>query len=287
MKYSVIRTIYRICRKFVKKSKLLINKYFFRVTKKELFLKLKRIGLKKGSLVYVHTAMSSFGYVKGGPDIVLDSILRLIGNKGTVVMPAFTHLRKKFSLNDPCWTGKVSETLRLRNDSVRSVHPTHSVVAFGPLAKEITDGHEKSRAPFDEKSPFHKLAKKKSYILMLGTENNSMIHYVQDKVNFPNLFVEKIHQFKYKNKLISTKLHHPDGSIKYICGGRPCSDVKFLIDFYRNEKFEDKEFMKTVRIGKAVCHLINTQDFVREATKYLQNNIKRYKKEYSTLIKNG
>ena len=197
------------------------------------------------------------------------------------------HLKKKFSINDSCWTGKISETLRLREGSIRSVHPTHSIVAFGPLAKEITKNHEKSKAPFDEKSPFYKLANRKSYVLMLGTENNSMIHYVQNKINFPNLFLKKVYEFKYKNKVMKTKLHHPNGSIKYVCGGKPCSDVKFLVDMYKNEKFEEKGYIKTIKIGKATCHLINTQDFVRIATKCLGNNIKKYKEEYTSLIKNG
>jgi aminoglycoside N3'-acetyltransferase len=120
---------------------------------------------------------------------------------------------------------------------------------------------------------------------MLGTENNSMIHYVQDKVNFPNLFLSKIYNFKYKNKTIKTKIHHPDGSIKYICNGKPCSDVQFLVKMYKDERFNENNYMKTIKIGKAVCHLINTQDFVRIATKYLGDNIKKYKEEYYSLIK--
>ena len=196
-------------------------------------------------------------------------------------------MKKKFNLNIPCWTGKLAETLRLRKNIFRSFHPTHSVVAFGPLAKEITGGHENSRTPFDEKSPFHKLAIKKSYILMLGTENNSMIHYVQNKVNFPNLFLNEDYKFKYKNKLMKTKLHNPNGSIRYIYKGNPCSDVEFLVNMYKDEKFEEKGYMKTIKIGRAVCHLIDTQNFIRISTKYLQNNIKKYKKDYVNLLKNG
>ena len=285
--YLILKIPYNLLKNFVRKINLLINRIFFKVNKKELMNKLRKIELKKEGIIYVHSSMNSFGYIKGGANSVIDCILEMVGNKGTVVMPTFTHLKRKFDLNESCWTGKVSENLRLRKGSMRSIHPTHSVVAFGPLAKEITNGHENSKAPFDERSPFHKIASKKSYILMLGTENNSMIHYIQNNINFPNLFLKKIHQFKYKKKLIKTKIHHPDGSIKYICNGKSCSDIQFLVKMYKDEKFNENNYMKTIKIGKAVCHLIDTQNFVRIATKYLKNNIKKYKEEYSSLIKNG
>ena len=289
---KIVRVPYYTFNKFKKKSNLLINKLFFRVTRKELLLKLKKIGLKRGDVVYIHSSISSFGYIQGGADAVLNIILKLIGDKGTIVIPSFTHKTDVFDFkNTKCWTGKLSENLRLRRDSFRSIHPTHSVVAFGPLAEEITKSHEKSKAPFDENSPFHKIAKRKSYILMLGTENNSMIHYVQNKINFPNLFLDKLFECKYlingKIKSMKTKLHHPNGSIKYICNSRLCTDVQFLVKMYKDEKFNENNYMKTIKIGKAVCHLIDTQNFVRIATKYLKNNIKKYKEEYSSLIKNG
>ena len=167
----------------------------------------------------------------------------------------------------------------------RSIHVTHSVVVKGKLTNYLTKGHERSKTPFDENSPYAKFAKLDSYILMLGTENNSMIHYVQNKVKFPNLFLQGIHEFKFKNKTIKTKLHHPKGSITYICNGKPCTDVQFLVKMYKDLKFHEKDIMKTVKIGKAICHLINTKEFVNITTKYLKENIARYKNEYNLLLK--
>lgn len=290
--HFIIRMPYFFLKKYRKKFYYFINKLFYPINRYNIKKNLQRIGLENGMIVYVHSSMSSFGYVRGGHDSVINPILNIIGNEGTIVMPTFTHKTDIFNPeNTKSWTGAISESLRYKKNSIRSVHPTHSVAAFGALASEITKGHEKSKSPFDEKSPFHKLANKESYILMLGTENNSMIHYVQNKVNFPNLFLEGIFDCKYilneKIKSMKTKIHHPDGSIKYICNGKECSDVEFLIKMYNNLKFEERDYMKTVKIGKATCHLINTQDFVKEATKYLKDNIKRYKDEYSSLIENA
>ena len=290
--YSFIRILYHFIKRSLKESNLLINKHFFRVTKKELINKLHDLGIKKGSLIYAHSSLSSFGYIKEGPNLIVDSLIRLIGNEGTIVMPAFTHRTGVFDAETTkCWTGAISETLRMRKNSVRSIHPTHSVVSLGPLARVITKNHEKSKAPFDENSPFAKMIRRNSYILMLGTENNSMIHYVQNKIRFPNLFSDGNYKIKCrindKIKTITTRIHHPVGSIKYVCRDRICSDVEFLTGMYKNLGFEKRGYMKTVKIGKVTCHLINTIDFIKEATKYLENNIKKYKDEYQSLIKNG
>ena len=120
---------------------------------------------------------------------------------------------------------------------------------------------------------------------MLGTENNSMIHYSQDKVNFPDLFSEGSYEYIFNNKKYKTKLHHPKGSITYVYNGKPCSDVYFLVNMYKDLRFHERGIIKTVKIGNAVCHLIKTKEFVEESIKYLKDNIKRYKNEYNLRLK--
>ncbi|MEK6834679.1 MAG: AAC(3) family N-acetyltransferase [Nanoarchaeota archaeon] len=282
--YNTLRFPYHLARKTYKNVVLIINKLFFKLDKNYLRKKFLQLGLKKGMNVYVHSSLSSFGYIEDGANSVL-TVLKDIIQDGTIMIPTFTYYKKQFSLNDPCWTGKLSEIFR--QNAKRSIHVTHSVAAKGKLADYLVKGHEKSKAPFDNNSPYAKFVKLDSYILMLGTENNSMIHYVQDKVNFPNLFLKGIHEFKFNNKTIKTKLHHPKGSITYVCNGKQCTDVEFLVKMYKDLKFEERGIMKTVKIGNAICHLINTKEFVNEATKYLKDNIKRYKNEYSLILKNG
>jgi len=286
--YRIIRVPYHIFKKSRKRFNLILHKHILKNTIDSGLLKkrLLDIGLKKGMNVYVHSSLSSFGYIEGGPNTVLE-VLDDIVNDGTIIMPTFTHFKKEFNLNDVCWTGKIAETFRLQNNTHRSVHPTHSVAARGKDANYLIKDHEKSERPFDENSPFYKLTRLDSYILMLGTENNSMIHYVQDKVKFPNLFLKGVHNYKFKNKILKTKLHHPLGSITYICKGKQCTDVDFLIKFYKDEKFEEKDIMKTLKIGKAVCHLIKTKEFVNISTKYLGDNIKKYKEEYKSILRDG
>ena len=282
--YNILRFPYHLAKRIYKNFNLIIQKTFFKLDKNYLRRKFLEIGLKKGMNVYAHSSLSSFGYIEDGANSVL-IVLKDIIQDGTIMMPTFTHPKKEFTLNDPCWTGKIAERFRL--GAKRSVHPSHSVAVQRKLTNYLIKGHEKSKKPFGNNSPYAKFAKLNGYILMLGTENNSMIHYVQDKVNFPNLFLPGIKEFKFNNKTIKTKLHHPKGSITYICNGKPCTDVQFLVKMYKDLRFEERGIMKTVKIGNAVCHLIKTKEFVKEATGYLKDNIKRYKNEYNLILKDG
>jgi aminoglycoside N3'-acetyltransferase len=47
---------------------------------------LMRLGLKKGDTVGVHSSLSSFGYVEGDADTVIDALLETVGERGNIVM---------------------------------------------------------------------------------------------------------------------------------------------------------------------------------------------------------
>jgi aminoglycoside 3-N-acetyltransferase len=273
---SILRIPYHLVKKTYKNFNLIIQKLFFKLDKNFLREKFLQLGLKENMNIYVHSSLSSFGYIKNGAEDIL-TVLQDIVKDGTIMMPTFTFPKKEFSLNYPCWTGKLAETFRLQDNVKRSTHVTHSAAVKGKLNNFLIKDHIKSKRPFDNYSPYSKFSKLNSYILMLGTENNSMIHFVQDKVNFPNLFLKEVYSYKFNNKILKTRLHHPKGSITYVYNGKPCTDVYFLVNMYKDLNFEKRGIMKTVKIGKAVCHLIKTKEFVSEATKYLKDNIKRYK----------
>ena len=283
--YEILRILYHLTKRIYKNFNLVIQKLLFKIDKNYLRKKFLELGLQKGMNVYVHSSLSSLGYVENGANSVIQ-VLRDIIQDGTIMMPTFTYQRKESNLNERCWTGKIAETFRNLDNVKRSVHVTHSVAVQGKLSNYLIKDHIKSKRPFDNNSPFAKFAKLDSYILMLGTENNSMIHYIQDKVNFPNLFLKDVKEYRFNNKKIKTKLHHPTGSITYICNGKPCTDVEFLVKMYLDLEFHERGIMRTVKIGNAACHLIKTKEFFNLAEKYLKDNIKRYKNEYSLILKN-
>lgn len=148
------------------------------ITKEIIINGLKKLGLKQGDTVLVHSSLSSFGYVDGGADTVVDALLETVGKEGTVLVPTLTGSEKLSAENPPvfdvcnaiCWTGKIPETLRKRATAIRSLHPTHSVAAIGAKAKYFTDDHEKCVTPCGHNSPYHKLAKAGGYVLFLGVD---------------------------------------------------------------------------------------------------------------------
>jgi hypothetical protein len=70
----------------------------------------------------------------------------------------------------PSQMGFVSELFRRRPNVIRSLHPTHSVCAFGPLANELCATHHLSPRACGELSPFGIMGLNKTIILGLGVE---------------------------------------------------------------------------------------------------------------------
>lgn len=153
-----------------------------RVTRDDLAVGLLRVGLEQGDLVAVHASLSSVGEVEGGAGALLDAMLEVVGAGGTLLMPRFPtffDLKGVFdrSRPPPTWTGKLSDCLLRRPGSILSLHPSHAVVAHGPLASMITEGHYRVSS-LGVGSPFDRLAQMGGKVLLLGVNQrvNTTIH---------------------------------------------------------------------------------------------------------------
>jgi aminoglycoside 3-N-acetyltransferase len=138
--------------------------------------------LEAGDLVYVHSGMDGlnlrFPFYR-----ILFLIQEVIGDRGTVVFPTYPNHRisscewlkqgKVFDVRrTPSYTGILSEFARRQRQAVRSLHPTKSVCAIGPAAKELTATHQMSPYPYDTGSPYYKLIRGGGKIIGLGTTTN-------------------------------------------------------------------------------------------------------------------
>ena len=158
-----------------------------------------QLGLRAGDLVYVHSGMDglnlNFPFYR-----ILSLIQEAIGARGTVLFPTYPNQRissyeylKQGNVFDvrrtPSYTGILTEFARRQRDAVRSLHPTKSVCAIGPGAKEITATHHLSPYPYDICSPYYKLIEGGGKIIGLGTTTNylSFVYCVDDafKERFP------------------------------------------------------------------------------------------------------
>jgi len=223
------------------------------VVKEDIKKGLKRLGLKEGDIVLVHSSLSSFGYLEGGADTVIDALLETVGKEGTILVPTLTtsNVNSGNPVFDvkrtPSVTGRIPEVFRKRPEARRSFHPTHSVAAIGAKAEYMTRDHEKSMTPCSRNSPYGKLVALGGYILFLGVDLNcnTTLHAMEELADVPYLFAERIEQ-----------LSTIDESGNEI----PVPSRRHRAIIYHFRKMEPlllrKRIMRTGKIGDAVIRLV-------------------------------
>lgn len=148
---------------------------------------LRRLGIGAGSCIVVHAAFRHLSRQGMQAEQFADALLDVV-SPGTVVMPAMSWRAVNpdnpvfDELSTPSITGVLSEVFRTRFASHRSLHPTHSVAAFGEAAGHLTDGHHRDRTPCGPGSPWGRLAETDAIVLMLGTgmETCTILHHVEE-----------------------------------------------------------------------------------------------------------
>lgn len=57
------------------------------ILKEEIVKKLREAGLEKGDAVMVHTSLKRMGYICGGAQTVIEALMEVVGENGTIMMP--------------------------------------------------------------------------------------------------------------------------------------------------------------------------------------------------------
>lgn len=137
-------------------------------------------------IVFVHSSWSEVSPLARRWRAVIELLQRGVGSGGTLVMPAYpmqglsqSHLEQHPFFDcrrTPSKAGLLSEIFRRMRQVHRSLHPTHSVAAWGERAVELTTGHERSATPFDESSPFQKMYDAGAVVLNLGVRRMTFRH---------------------------------------------------------------------------------------------------------------
>ena len=128
------------------------------ITKEELVKQLKNIGLTSGDLVNVKVSLKSIGKIEGGPNTLIDAILEVIGEKGTMVCDSFNpciprytrcfHKKVPVDRYTKSYAGAFVNAVINRAESHRSKHPIQAFSAIGLLAEELTQAHTKNSFPY-------------------------------------------------------------------------------------------------------------------------------------------
>lgn len=159
------------------------------LTKRSLADSFRRLGIRPGARLVVHSSLRSIGTVEGGAETVLDALLECIGKDGLLMAPAFTYNNIIYDPEaTPGRTGVLAEVLRTRRGAVRSLHPTHSVAAIGEGAAQYCERHHEVPG-LGIDSPMDKVAKAGGGVLLLGVghTSNSTVHVGESYARVPYL----------------------------------------------------------------------------------------------------
>ena len=181
------------------------------IIKNEIVNALYAVGLAKGHTVMVHTALSKIGYVCGGAQTVIEALIEVVGEDGTIMMPTqswknldpedgvhwtvpeeyWQIIRDNWPAYDKTITptntmGAVAEAFRQWPGTLRSDHPARSVAAWGKHAEYLVNEHDLSNI-FGEGSPIGKLYELDGKVLLIGVghDKNTSLHLADVRADYP------------------------------------------------------------------------------------------------------
>jgi aminoglycoside 3-N-acetyltransferase len=237
-----------------------VNKEVFRQA-------LRELGLQPGEIVFVHSAYGQMRSIRATPLEIIEILCQVMGDAGTVVMPTFPMRGSSQAYLDqhpffdwrrtPSRSGLLTEVFRRMPGTERSLHPTHPVAARGAAAAAwLTSGHEHSRTPFDEHSPFQKLLLRDAFILSLGhfdamTFRHLADHLIQDEIRHPlysdqSTIVRAIGK-DGKEHSILTRGHYPNITCNH----------KIVLDRMSREGLR-----QTAKVGRVPLSLIRARAYI-------------------------
>ena len=184
------------------------------VTRSRLVADLKGMGLIAGDTVMLHASVKAVGWIVGGPDMVIQALVDVVGPDGTLMM----YVKCEECLDEledwpddwqqayleECPAFDPERTRALRGWSIltvylrtwpgarRSNHPEAGMTAIGGKAEWITADHPLQYG-YGKGSPLAKLCEVGGKVLLLGPllENLTILHHAEHLADLPNKNVER------------------------------------------------------------------------------------------------
>ncbi len=238
---------------------------------------IKNIGLQKNDKVIIHSSMKNIGLTEGGGDTVLDAFCEYLGEDGLLVLPCHTWKSVQdygnvYDTNVPSNLGLLPNLFRVRKGVYRSLHPTHSMCAFGKGAKEFVEGEIGNDCFCGNGRCMNKLLDMGAKVLLLGVTLTSctFFHLIEEQTTLDHYW--------FNDKPDTYKIKLEDGKLIE----NPVYDTKIDTSKYFDNALslvKSEKSTKLGKIGKADCILFECkkiypliQNLIREDPNVFMGN---------------
>ena len=186
--------------------------------KEQLIQQLIDMGITPNDTVVVHSSMKAIGEVEGGAETVIEVFSDYL-KEGLFIVPTHTwgnvnggqpvYDRK----HTPACIGLIPNTALHAPGGVRSLHPTHSIVAIGKEAANYIKGEEDCTTPAPRGGCWARLYERKAKILLIGVGQgrHTYLHAVEEELGIANRLAKKSIRLEVKDggKHLNYVAFHP------------------------------------------------------------------------------
>ena len=232
------------------------------LTKKEIIEFLENNGIRHDDKIVVHASLRSVGPIEDGADGLIDAMCSYL-DEGLLIIPTHTwdevcrsHPFYDVRTSVPC-IGTLSKVAFERKDGVRSLHPTHSVVAFGKGAADFVKGEELCTSPAPVNSCLSRLYEEGGKVILIGVghERNTYLHSVDERLGIPDRLNQDPFVITIKDHEGKT-IQSPPFHTHFTAASDQC-----VSEYYPNykEAFEYTGAVKYAKLGNALVYICDAR----------------------------
>ncbi len=161
----------------------------------------QHFGLKRGDSVWISSDVKELLYscIEHDDDtdlnVLLDSVMDIVGEEGTVLIPTFNWdfcKGRTFDIRkSPSQTGSIGKIALKRDDYIRTKHPIYSFAVWGAAAKELAAMD--NRSSFGADGPFRWCRDHDTKNVFIDVEcqhSYTFVHYVEEMVGVPYRYLK-------------------------------------------------------------------------------------------------
>lgn len=243
------------------------------LTKEKIKQTLNEIGLKSNDMVMIHSGLRAIGPIDGNAEALIEALQEYFYD-GLIAFPTHTweYMKEDYMVfhknNMPSCVGTLTNIARKTEGFLRSMHPTHSVCAWGVGAKKYIDLDRYATTPCSPYGCFGVLKDMNAKILFLGAplSKNTFIHSIEEEFDVPDRFTDHEYKFVSKDQEVTLEFEMP----RHFSTKSP-----HISDHYEKllPKLLEHGIAKEFLFGNAICHMVDAKKCHEYVSKLLTNNI--------------